>query len=98
VRAARRESDELRDVRGQPVQQQHRLRARFASDVNMLTEHGELLGEIPVQPRDVTEARPVVDLAVVPALERMRSTAYHFDVGAIGAYHQCVVNGKKLGA
>ena len=79
------------------MQQQHRLGARLAADVHVLAEHGELLGKVAVEPATCSEARPVVDLPVVPALERMRAAAGHLDIETVGADHQRVAHRQQFG-
>ena len=80
------------------MQQSQRLRAVVTADMHVLTEHRELLGQVAIQAGDVLEARSIVDLAVVPALERMRASACDLNVEPVGTDHQCIAHCQQFGA
>ena len=75
-----RQRNEMRHVARHSMQQEHGIVAMRAADVDVLAEHGELLGEVAVQIGQVLEARPVVDLALAPVLEGMGTAAGDQDV------------------
>src|SRR5688572_11794854 len=78
------------------MQKPQRLSSVFATDMHVLAKDGELLCQITVQTRDVPKARPIINLAVIPALKRMRATACNFDIEPIGAGDQCVAHRYQL--
>jgi len=57
------------------MQQEQRFVGGRAADMDVLAEHGELLGQIAVQLGDVLVARRVRDGAFGPHLERVRAAA-----------------------
>jgi len=69
------QGDEVRHIVGQRVQQIDGVVAARAADVDVLTEHGELLGQIAIQFGNFFVARVIDDAPVVPMLERMRAAA-----------------------
>src|SRR2546425_864264 len=71
--------------------------AVLAADVNVLAEHGELLGEVTVELTDVVEALGRVDLLRAPVLERMRATAADRDVELARAVGELLSEVVQLG-
>src|SRR5258707_186173 len=66
-----RERDEVRNVAGHPMGQVDRVLAACYADVDVLAEHGELLGEVAVERGDALEALRREDAPLGPAVERM---------------------------
>src|SRR5258708_39013691 len=72
------------------------LAARHA-DVDVLPEHGELLGEVAVERGDPLEALRREDAPLRPAVERMRAAAGDRDVEPLGGDHDGVAHAHELG-
>src|SRR5438874_548799 len=87
----------MRHVADQRVREIDRVVGTRATDMYVLTEHGELLREEAVFLRDRDKALGRIDLAVLPFLERMRPAAGDRDVHLSRMGRESIARGAKLG-
>ncbi len=92
-----RQRDEVRHVAVQRMQQEQRVVARRAADVHVLAEHGELLGQVAVQLRQLLVARLLEHALLRPALERVRPAAGDAHVEPVAGADQRVAHAAQLG-
>ncbi|MPN19929.1 hypothetical protein SDC9_167304 [bioreactor metagenome] len=78
----------MRQVAVERVQEVKPLVGTGATDVHMLAEDRELLGQVAVQHGQFLEARLVEDALLRPALEGMRAAAADADVEAVAGLDQ----------
>ena len=93
-----RQRDEVRDVAREQVRHAHGRVAAVAADVDMLAEHGELLGEIAVEIVDVLIARRIEDALFVPLLKGVRAAAGDTEIQAAGLAHHRVADARRAPA
>ena len=86
----------MRHIAVERMQQKQGFVRTGTAHVHMLPEHGELLGQVTVQPRQVLETRSGKNALLEPALERMGAAPGNLDVQPVAARHQCVANVLQL--
>ena len=93
----RRERDKDRHIGPKRLRQPDRVVGRFAADVDVLAEHGELLGQIAVALIDRVEAVARANTAFRPGVEGMRAAAADRDVVACALVDQRLAQALEVG-
>ena len=90
------QGDKVRYVATEGVQQPQRLVRAGASDMDMLAENGELLGQVAIELRKVVEARGIEDGLLSPVLKWVSAAPGEQDAEAVRLMHQGVANTAQL--